>query len=194
VSTATRVSLARAEEVAIGLVATLGLGCERIEIAGSVRRQMPSVGDIELVAVPRVHAETHREGLFEERTVEVDKLQVVVDRMLLEGMLASHPTDPKRGPRYSKLLHVRSGLQVDLFSARPSTFGLILAIRTGPAGYSRWLVTEARARGHHVAEGELHVGAGGCSPWEMCEVVPTPEEADVYRALGLFHPIPEQRA
>jgi DNA polymerase/3'-5' exonuclease PolX len=193
VSTATRVSLARAEEVAIGLVATLGLGCERIEIAGSVRRQMPSVGDIELVAVPRVHAETHREGLFEERTVEVDNLQIVVDSLLLEGMLASHPTDPKRGPRYSKLLHVASGLQLDLFSARPSTFGLILAIRTGPASYSRWLVTEARDRGHHVAEGELHVGGAGCG-FGPCATIPTPEEADVYRVLGLFHPIPEQRA
>jgi DNA polymerase/3'-5' exonuclease PolX len=193
VSTATRVSLARAEEVAVGLVATLGIGCERIEIAGSIRRRMPSVGDVELVAVPRVHTETHREGLFETRTVEVDDLQVVVDSMLLEGMLANHPTDPKRGPRYSKLLHVASGLQVDLFSARASTFGLILAIRTGPANYSRFLVTEARNRGHHVAEGELHAGGGGCG-FVPCATVPTPEEADVFRALGLFHPIPEQRA
>jgi len=194
VSTAKRVPLATAETVALQLVGVLRLGCERIEIAGSIRRRMPSAGDIELVAVPRVHTETHREGLFEERTVEVDEFQVVIDTLLMDGTLAQHPTDPKRGPRYSKLLHVASGLQVDLFSARPQTFGLILAIRTGPANYSRWLVTEARARGHHVAEGELHVGAGGCSPYAKCELVPTPEEADVYRVLGLFHPVPEQRA
>jgi DNA polymerase/3'-5' exonuclease PolX len=193
-STATRVSLATAEAIAQQLVATLGLGCERIEVAGSIRRRMPDVGDIELVAVPRIHTETHRDGLFEERTVEVDDLQVVVESLLIDGTLAQHPTDPKRGPRYSKLLHVASGLQLDLFSARAHTQGLILAIRTGPANYSRFLVTEARNRGHHVAEGELHVGAGGCSPYAKCEVVPTPEEADVFRVLGLFHPIPEQRA
>jgi hypothetical protein len=54
-------------------------------------------------------------------------------------------------------------------------------------------VTEARDRGHHVAEGELHAGGAGCG-FVPCATVPTPEEADVYRALGLFHPIPEQRA
>ena len=193
-STATRVPLAAAEATSLELLAVLTLGALRAEVAGSIRRRMPSVGDIELVAVPRVHTETHREGLFEERSIDVDEFQVVIDSLLLDGTLAQHPTDPKRGPRYSKLLHVASGLQVDLFSARPQTFGLILAIRTGPANYSRWLVTEARARGHHVAEGELHVGAQGCSPYAACEVVPTPEEADVFKALTLFHPIPEQRA
>ena len=193
-STGVRVSLASATEIAEELVRALGPGCERIEVAGSIRRRMPDVGDIELVAVPRLHAETHREGLFEERSTEVDELQVALDALLADGTLMAHPFDPKRGPRYSKLVHVASGIQVDLFSARPETFGLILAIRTGPPAYSRWLVTEARDRGHHVADGELHVGRIGCTPFRPCPRIPTPEEADVYRALGLFYPIPEQRS
>lgn len=192
-STGVRVSLVSATEIAEELVDALGRSCERIEIAGSIRRRMPDVGDVELVAVPRIHTETHREGLFEERSIEVDELQAVVDALLADGTLMVHPFDPKRGPRYSKLVHVASGIQVDLFSARPETFGLILAIRTGPPAYSRWLVTEARSRGHHVAEGELHAGGAGCG-FVPCATIPTLEEADVYRALGLFHPIPEQRS
>jgi DNA polymerase/3'-5' exonuclease PolX len=188
-----RVALSRATEIAEELVDALGVGCERIEVAGSIRRRMPDVGDIELVAVPRLHAETRREGLFEERSIEVDELQVAIEALLADGSLMAHPFDPKRGPRYSKLVHVASGIQVDLFSARATTFGLILAIRTGPPSYSRWLVTEARSRGHHVADGELHVGGGGCG-FAPCATIPAPEEADVFRALGLFHPVPEQRA
>lgn len=183
---ATRVGLAEASAIAEQLRAALAPGCERIEVAGSIRRRRPDVGDIELVAVPRIHVEDLAEGLFETRELTVDELQVTLDQLLMDGVLASHPTDPKRGPRYSKWLHVASGLQVDLFSARRDTFGLIWLIRTGPDTYSRALVTDARRRGHHVAGGEVHKGAGDCRmPFVACEVIPTPEEGDVIRALGI---------
>lgn len=193
-STGTRVSLTDAQAVAGQLVDVLRVGCERIEIAGSIRRKAPTVGDIEIVAVPRVHMETVPEGLFENKTIPVDDLQVVIDLLLMDGTLASHPVDPKRGPRYSKLLHVDSGLQVDLFSASAATFGLILMIRTGPEAYSRWLVTEAKSRGHHVGDGALHLGPIVCADRvSPCEVIPTPNEVDVYHALRLFHAAPDQR-
>lgn len=193
-STGVRVPLAEADAVAHELVAVLDLGCDRIAVAGSIRRRRPDIGDVEIVAVPRIRTETVVEGLFaEERQVEVDELQVLVDALVLKGTLASHPTDSKHGARYSKLLHPASGLQVDLFSARPSTFGLIYLIRTGPATYSQWLATEARRRAHHVAGGELHRGGMGCGSIP-CPVVPTPDERDVYAALRLPFAPPEQRA
>lgn len=205
-STATRVPLAQASGVADQLLTVLGLGCHRIAIAGSIRRQRPDVGDIELVAVPRVHTLHVADGLFGEREVTVDELQVVIDTLLMDGTLTSHPTHPARGPKYSKLIHVTSGLQVDLFCAKPdgSNFGLIYLIRTGPAAFSQYLVTEAKARGHHVAAGELHVGPGSRDPrgeWhpplgcpERCSVIQTPEERDVFVALRMAEIPPERRA
>jgi DNA polymerase/3'-5' exonuclease PolX len=195
VSTATRVPLAKAAAIADELVTVLELGCERIEVAGSIRRLRPDVGDIELVAIPRTRIDRHRDGLFEEILVEVNELQVVVDALLLDGTLAPHPTDPKRGARYAKLLHRESGLQLDLFMVERDRFGLIYLIRTGPAAYSQRFVTDLHVIGWHVAGGRLHRGGGitdrdgwhapfGCP--DRCEVVPTPEEQDVYDAIG--HP------
>jgi DNA polymerase/3'-5' exonuclease PolX len=196
VSAGTRVPLAEATRAAEQLATVLGLGCSRITIAGSIRRLRPDVGDIELVAVPRVHTETLREGLFETRELLVDELQVVLDTLLMDGTLAAHPMDPKRGARYSKWLHVASGIQLDLFSARPETYGLALLIRTGSADYSHRFVTQIRGRGWHVGGGmELHRGPLACADRiAPCEAVPTPEEADVYRHVRLTFIEPEDRA
>jgi DNA polymerase/3'-5' exonuclease PolX len=188
-ATETRVPLADARAVADELALILGLGCERMEIAGSIRRARADVGDIELVAVPRRRTETVPDGLFETREVEYNELTLLVDTLIVQGergmepALAPHPTDRKRGERYAKLLHPASGLQVDLFSATAATFGLILLIRTGPAGYSQWLVTEARRRGFHVEGGELHRGQP--DSLRPHAIIPTPEEADVYDVLGM---------
>lgn len=189
-STGTRVPLAEAKPVADSLAAMLEPAALRIQIAGSIRRQRPDVGDIELVAVPRI--ETEPDGMFGER--QVNRLTEAIDDLLARAVLAPHPIDPKRGERYSKLLETASGLQVDLFSATLETFGLILLIRTGPAEYSQRFVTAIRGRpALHVAGGQLHRGSLGCGAY-VCEVVPTPEEADVYAAAGWPFREPELRA
>jgi DNA polymerase/3'-5' exonuclease PolX len=196
VSTGTRVRLEEAVLAALPLVDLLGIGADRIAIAGSIRRRRPDVGDIEILAVPRIHRETVADGLFELRDVDVDELQAVVDRLLMDGTLASHPDGPKRGPRYSKLVHVASGIQVDLFSVRADTWGVGLLIRTGPRDYSHRFVQEIKQRGWHVGHGfELHRGSLACAyRLAPCDSVATPEEADVYREMGLAFIAPEERA
>lgn len=191
-STGTRVGLLDAQAIANEVRDLLEPATERIAVAGSIRRGMRDIGDIELVAIPKTHAEFVRDGFFGGQETVVDELQQAVDRLIAEGVLAPHPTDPKRGPRYSKLLHVASGLQLDLFCARPQTWGLIFVIRTGPPSYSQYLVTIARKRGLHVASGELHKGGLGCTAIE-CQVVPTPEEHDVFAAIGIPGDPPERR-
>lgn len=44
----------KAKAIADRLLAQIGPYCERIEIAGSVRRGKPDVHDIEIVAVPKI--------------------------------------------------------------------------------------------------------------------------------------------
>jgi len=174
--------LAEARREAIVLVAALRPACQRIEIAGSIRRRRSDIGDIEILAVPTIDwTET---GDLWGTNREIDLLQETIDDLLADGTLQPHPADPKRGPRYAKFIHAGSGLQLDLFITTADQFGLLLLIRTGPAAYSQWLVTEARRRGYHVAGGHLHRGGLGCGAY-VCEAIPTPDEADVYAALGL---------
>jgi DNA polymerase/3'-5' exonuclease PolX len=190
VSGGIRASWADGWRVASGLVHGLGTGCDHIEVAGSLRRHVPEVGDIEIVAVPRHRDEAA--GLWGEPS-RTNELSERIDGLLADGVLAPHPDDPKRGERYSKVVHRASGLQVDVFSARPETLGLILLIRTGPADYSRRVVTDARARGFHVAEGELHRGGLAPATHARCERVSTPGEQAVCDALGIPLLPPERR-
>lgn len=183
-----RAPLGEAAAVADMLVALLAPACHRLTVAGSIRRGRPDVGDIELVAVPITG--TIPDGMFGEG--QVNRLTERIDWLLAAGRLAPHPTDPKRGERYSKLLHPASGLQVDLFSAAPDNFGLILLIRTGPAGYSHSFVTDIRDRALHVSRGQLHRGSLGCGAIP-CQVIPTPEESDVYRAARTAFVEPKMR-
>lgn len=170
--------------------------CVRIDIAGSIRRRRPEVGDIELVALPRYEDESvAATGMFDGPTTRrVNLLAVAVDELVRQGDLADHPEDHKRGERYAKLVHPPTGMQIDLFMpGSPGSYGLIYLIRTGPAAYSQELVTRMKAGrpAHHVAGGELHVGTHCWGP--PCEVVPTPNEQDVYAALGIPFVAPEDR-
>jgi len=186
-----RTPLAQAQAIADGLIDLLRPATRRIEVAGSIRRGRADIGDIELVAIPKVHTEMVPR-LFEDEERVIDELEQRIDALLIQGTLLPHPTDPKRGDRYAKLLHAKSGMQIDLFKAREHTWGIIHLVRTGPALYSRGFVTAAHDRGYHVAGGELHEGRMGCSA-TPCTVVPTPEEADVYRVMRVAYIAPEAR-
>jgi len=188
-SAGVRVAVDDARCAAESVATMLADAVERIVIAGSIRRDRPDVGDIELVAIPRFTDQP--DGMFESR--RVNRLTETVDALTWAGALANHPDDPKRGERYSKLIHSASGLQVDLFSASADTFGLILLIRTGPAAYSRRFVTDLRRRGLHVGGGELHRGGLGCGDY-TCEMLPTPTEEDVYLAADWRYVEPADRA
>jgi DNA polymerase/3'-5' exonuclease PolX len=66
----------------------------------------------------------------------------------------------------------------------PAQWGVIFLIRTGAAGYSNWFVKAIRSKGYHVTDGALHRGGLGCGA-APCDVLDTPEEADVYRITGV---------
>ncbi len=53
-STATnRLPLAQAQEIAVGVMQLLEPHCEVISIDGSIRRHRPTIGDIEIICVPK---------------------------------------------------------------------------------------------------------------------------------------------
>lgn len=101
--------------------------CERIEIAGSVRRRKPIVKDIELVAIPRQISS----GLFGDETIVDPEFCAVVERWpAIEG----RPTGKNTQRRLPE------GIVLDLFMADAENWGLIFAVRTGSAAFSHQIL------------------------------------------------------
>lgn len=187
-STGVRVEARVADQLARELVAFLESGATRIEVAGSLRRRSPDVGDVEIVAESKRYAE--RSGFFEK--VELWHVDRLVDALIASGRLDRL----SGGDRYTKLRDPSTGLQVDLFTVKPpASWGVILTIRTGPAAFSQRLVTDARRRGLHVREGALHKGSFSCdgNRFASCPVIDTPDEDAFFAALGIPFVAPEHR-
>lgn len=175
---------ATAHRVASQLVGLLEDACERIEIAGSVRRQKATVHDLEIVAISRRgRAPIH--GLFETTWVDVDELDEALDALRQSGTLTLRPVLVERangsqeiqtrdGEAYKALSY--QGVPVDLFITDAERWGAILALRTGPFDWNQRLVTDCKRHFRQLQDGRvLHLG----------RPVPTPEEADFFRAMGV---------
>lgn len=169
-----------AQRAAKELVAELEPHCHRIQVAGSIRCREPEVKDIEIVCVPR----TSR-NLFGE--MDLEQPHAVRRRLEEFGVRPRHNVNGHHigwGQRF--LAGELEGVAIDVFCVLPpAQWGCILAIRTGPAQYSRHLVTIAKRRKTPCVDGRLVRSAGG-------EIL-TPEEEDFFAALGLDWVAPEDR-
>lgn len=179
-----RISLLDAAPKAEALRAVLESACERVMVAGSIRRRRPDVKDIEIVAMPRI--DELPGGLWGEPEA-VDRLADRIDAMLADPRAALRLRDVevhradgtvghqrRNGDAYKALEYL--GVPVDLFIVRPpADWGVLLTIRTGPADYSRRLVTDCQRRFMRVEGGRL---------LRHGEHVPCPEERDFFSAIG----------
>lgn len=171
---------AEALTIANTLLALLAPVCERIEIAGSLRRQKAEVGDVELVAIPRYEVER---DLFGDE---------VARRSLLDAELRSWPpirnTLAKDGDRYKQFTWAT--MPIDLFLVTPETWGVLFAIRTGSADFAKWLVTPGWAGGALPAGGTIQDGRLRIHGYP----IPTPDEVDLFTALSLPWVPPSERS
>lgn len=141
----------RPEAIAIAkrFVAALEGTYSELKVAGSLRRRLAAVHGIEIIAVPRV--ETLMEGLLENMPVTIDRVDSRM-RALLDNDEVAQRLDrngvPRWGPTLKSLEY--QGARVDLFTPCAERFGWILALRTGPASFSRQLVVP---RGMRTREG-----------------------------------------
>lgn len=198
-------ALRQAQLLAASLAGEIAPGCERIEVAGSIRRQRAEVKDIELVILPKWGSEpvAGQAGLFGENTQPVNLAQRAIEAL---GAVVVQPIKPgthdvvpwhlTRDGKYWRLYLPGAGLKVDVFVCTPETWGLNLMIRTGsgvgpsgtpsdgfaPAMLTRW---KAITDGGWSAESRLHQANG--------TVRPTPEEVDVFEACRVRWLPPERR-
>jgi DNA polymerase/3'-5' exonuclease PolX len=138
--------------------------CERILIAGSIRRLRPDVKDIELLVIPK-HVPA---GLFsDELEVDPDFCAAVNHWRKVKG----EPTG-----KYTQRV-LPGGMKLDLFIATPDNWGWQLCLRTGSAGFNAHVMLPALKRhGYVMEQGAI---------WRNGQVVPTPEETDVWSLSGL---------
>lgn len=138
--------------------------CERILIAGSIRRLKPEVKDIEICAIPRMVPA----GLFsDEREIDPD-FCAVVRRW---GKVKGEPTG-----KYTQRV-LPGGMKLDLFIANPDNWGWILCLRTGSSDFNQKVLLHAMHQQGYASDGGTLLRYG--------QVIPTPEEVDVFRLLQL---------
>jgi len=177
----TKIHLDEAQRIARYYLGLLAPACERIEIAGSIRRKKLLVGDIEMVAIPKLAVSN---DLFGNPSKPHSLLDDAVADLIPRGARLL-----KNGERY-KQIALPEGVNLDLFIVLPpAQWGVIFLIRTGPAAFSRWVVTPRKHGGALPSNCRVKDGA----VWRNGEIIPMPEEEEFFRLLGLPAIAPEHR-
>jgi DNA polymerase (family 10) len=111
-----------AESVAQAIIKLLEPYCEKIQIAGSIRRRKPECHDVDIVLIPGNDAWG---------------LNIALKRI---------GRQKTSGEKMSQFI-TAGGHQVDIYFATPETWATLLLIRTGSKEHNIRLCSAARARG-----------------------------------------------
>jgi len=175
-STGNRIPWSEANAIAEDIVAQLAPHCSQIDIAGSLRRRRPTIGDIEIVCLPLPYEST---PLFR------SGFALVVEQF--EKIKGEMPC------RYTQRI-LPSGMKLDLFMPDPNGYGLQLAIRTGSAEWSHKRLATAWVRAGFRSEGGLLrrvLNTEGIQ--SLGPVVPCRTERELFDRIGLKWADPEDR-
>lgn len=175
-------------KVAEEILCALAGAASRVEVAGSLRRRRPDVGDIELIYIPIVHQMPDSADMF--GTVEVSLADVCIAGLEKAGTLERRLSALGRetyGPKNKLMRHVASGIPVDLFAATKETWWNYLVCRTGPAELNRQICVAAQRKGWKW--NPYGVGFSNAAG----EVVPMGSEAEVFAFVGLPCLAPDSR-
>jgi DNA polymerase (family 10) len=154
-----------AKPIADKYVSLLASHCDRIEIAGSVRRKKADVGDIEIVCIPS-----------EIRGVRFPEFINFVNNLT---KVRGEPTG-----KYTQRM-LPEGIAIDIFMCNAENWGTIFAMRTGSAKYSHYVLASTWVKmGYHSSGGLLY---------KDDEILSFREELDLFNFLGLKYVDPEFR-
>jgi DNA polymerase (family 10) len=160
--------LKQAQEIAEMVKTKLSLCCDRIEIAGSIRRLRPFVHDIDIVLVPANQGQ-------------------------LAYRLQQLGTTKAKGVKIIRIDPSRYGVSLDIYMATPETWATLLLIRTGSKAHNIRLCSLARRKGlilHADGRGLVHPGDGEIA---LESPVPCDTEESIFQELGLAYVPPEKR-
>jgi len=171
-----RISLANGEAIAAKIINALRPMCERIEVAGSIRRRRQSVGDVDIVLLPKAD---QLPGIMArlDRNTEVKSNGETNSIRILDV--------PKIGPVQIDVF-VAKAENKEFFETVPSNFGSLFLLRTGSTRHNIRIVQRAKDRGLTWDFTRGILNAHG-------KVIAGAEEADIYRVLDLPFQEPQNR-
>lgn len=160
-------------EVAAALVKP----CQKIAVAGSLRRGKTTVKDVEVVCIPEPFKDLLGNEFF-----TADRIKVALWRLRYDDVSV------KGGDKYMNVL-INGKISVDVFVTTPGQWGVIYAIRTGSADFSKWLVTDrqhggALPKNYKVKDGWL---------WYKNAKLETKTELEFFHIIGIKYVDPEKR-
>lgn len=165
---------------------------ERIEVAGSIRRGLPTVGDIEIVLLPRMYPPEDRDLFGNPVGEPSDRIDTSISEAnRIESCSSGTGRGAwlerlNKGKRYIKLRDRYLDLQIDLFVVRPpAEWGPIFAIRTGSALFSQRLVTGLHRKGLRCRGGRVVDKRG--------RAISSPTEEMFFKLCGVEWTKPSER-
>jgi DNA polymerase/3'-5' exonuclease PolX len=196
-ATDTRMARPEAIEIAKAFVAELEGTYDQLIVAGSLRRRLAHIGDVEIVAVPKV--EQQSAGLFQGMTTDVDLLDARMTALLDNDEVGqrrkSNGSLMSWGPTWKSVTF--RDRPIDLFTPSADRFGWILLLRTGPAAFSRQLVVPKGKRTKDNRPGLMPayvVPSDGRLTYRTSgERIETPDEKSVFELFGLPYREPSER-
>ena len=177
-----KIDLDQAAGIAQDIITHVRPSMSRIEVAGSIRRRKPVVGDIELVALP-----SDRERMVE--------LLGDMGQFIKPGVPGAIPWDPNPDAKYLRM-RLPSGANLDVFIASELNWGGLYLMRTGgavgPDGKAfSGFVPGMFARWKKVSGGGRMTGAQPTTTEGI--QLPLLEEQDFFDLLGMDFVPPEER-
>jgi DNA polymerase/3'-5' exonuclease PolX len=123
--------------------------CEKLIVAGSLRRRKDMVGDAEILYVPKFEDRPDPCDLLG-NLVETNLADEVIDDFLAQGVLARRAKQDGSfmwGGQNKMAVHVATGIPIDLFECRPGNWWTLLVCRTGSKENNERICNAAIAKG-----------------------------------------------
>jgi DNA polymerase (family 10) len=142
--------------------------CDKVQVVGSIRRKRSEVHDIDIVLIPQAW------------------MWNTIAQILKNNMMADIV---KAGPELVTLKIPTQALaetvQVDIYKARPETWGVLLLIRTGSKEHNIKLCSRAKSMGLMLSAAQGVIKDG--------KVIASRTEEEIFAALGLGYVEPKDR-
>jgi len=116
--------LEQARQIANNIKKILTPYCDRIEIAGSIRRRKPIVHDIDIVLIEKPES-----------------------ALIIPSLLATIGAITLNGSKIKRLHYGDADINIDIYTATPASWSTLLLIRTGSKKNNIRLATIAKRKG-----------------------------------------------
>jgi DNA polymerase (family 10) len=159
------------EPLAFKILQAIEPMCEKAQIAGSIRRRKGGVNDVDIVVLPRA------DFWLTIRRIVMNEFDAVAEKQGDKLATFYVPFASRIGQGH---------VQVDLYRATESTWGILLLVRTGSKEHNVLLCNVALAKGMRLLYSQGLVDKDG-------KVIAGKTEEEVFEALGLPFVVPQNR-